>query len=103
MPTSHLADIPSKKPFHRTERLETRLTPDQKDLFKRAAAIQGRTLNDFIIHSLQEAAIHTVQEHEILTLGSRDRETFVKALLETPKPGSRLRNAYRRYRNRMDK
>src|SRR6266567_1908547 len=35
----------------RAERLEARISRDQKALFQRAAALQGRTLTDFVVAS----------------------------------------------------
>ncbi|MCE3288874.1 MAG: ribbon-helix-helix protein, partial [Caulobacter sp.] len=36
----------------RDERLETRVTADQKRLIERAAALQGRTVTDFVLSSV---------------------------------------------------
>ena len=52
----------------KTERLEARLSKEQKELFQRAADILGLTLTDFTISSLQVAAKQAIQEHEIMTL-----------------------------------
>lgn len=83
-------------------RLEARITTDQKALFQRAAALLGRSLTDFVVSSAQEIAARTVREHEAMTLGARDRETFVAALLEAPAPGKRLRKAAERYKDAVD-
>jgi uncharacterized protein (DUF1778 family) len=40
----------------RSERLEARISKAQKALFVRAATVQGRSLTDFLIASVQEAA-----------------------------------------------
>ena len=40
----------------KVERLEARVSREQKALFQRAAEIQGRTLTDFMIASVHEAA-----------------------------------------------
>lgn len=40
----------------RAERLEARVTAEQKDLIERAATLQGRTVTDFVLTSVQEAA-----------------------------------------------
>lgn len=86
-----------KTPVAKTARLEARMTADQKALFQRAAALIGRSLTDFVLGSVQDAAIRIVREHETMTLGDRDREAFVAALLQAPTPGRRLRDATRRY------
>ena len=84
----------------KNERLEARISQDQKTLFQRAAALQGRSLTDFIVNSAQDAARQTIRDHEILDLSVRDREIFVAALLEEAEPGKRLRAATRRYKER---
>ena len=81
----------------KTARLEARITPDQKALFERAAALSGRTLSEFVINSAQEIAARTVREQEVMTLSGRDRKAFVAALLKPSPPGRRLRKAARRY------
>jgi uncharacterized protein (DUF1778 family) len=82
----------------RAEHLETRVTAEQKSLIERAAALQGRTLTDFVLTSLQDAARRAIEEHQQLELSVRDSEAFVDALLN-PKPvNDRLRDTVRRYR-----
>jgi uncharacterized protein (DUF1778 family) len=82
----------------RTERLEARITRSQKALFKQAAALQGRTLSDFIIQAAAEAATRVVQEQQVITLTTQEQKVFVEALLNPPAPGPRLHSAARRYR-----
>ena len=84
----------------RSQRLEARLNQQQKDLFLRAAQLQGRSLTDFVIASAQEAAIETVRAHDAMRLGERDRQALVSALLEPPAPGETLQQAAKRYRKR---
>jgi len=82
----------------RAERLETRVTAEQKNLIERAAALQGRTLTDFVLTSVQDAARRAIEEYQQLELSVRDSEAFVDALLN-PKPvNDRLRETVRRYR-----
>ena len=82
----------------RTARLEVRITPEQKDLFSRAAALAGRSLSDFVVAHAYDAATRTVREHEGMLLSASDRKIFVSALLNPPAPGARLRKAARRYK-----
>ena len=82
----------------RAERLEARVTAEQKSLIERAAALQGRTLTDFVLTSVQDAARRAIEEHQQFELSVRDSEAFVDALLN-PKPvNDRLRDTVRRYR-----
>jgi uncharacterized protein (DUF1778 family) len=82
----------------RAQRLETRVTAEQKALIERAATLQGRTVTDFVLTSVQDAARRAIAEHQQLDLSVRDSQTFIDALLN-PKPvNDRLRETVRRYR-----
>lgn len=83
----------------RAQRLETRVTAEQKLLIERAAALQGRTVTDFVLTSVQDAARRAIEAHQQLELYVRDSDAFVEALLN-PKPvNDRLRDTIRRYRD----
>lgn len=71
---------------------------EQKKFIERAAALQGRSITDFVLTSVQDAARRAIEEHQQLELSVRDTEAFVDALLN-PKPvDDRLRETVRRYR-----
>ena len=80
------------------ERLEVRVTREQKKLVARAAELDGRTITDFVLAAVASAAKQVIQEHETLKLTERDREVFAAAVMNPPKPNERLRQAVREYR-----
>jgi len=82
----------------RAERLEARVTADQKSLIEHAAALQGRTVTDFVLTSVQEAARRAIEEHQRLDLTMRDSQAFVDALVNPQPVNDRLRETVRRYR-----
>ena len=84
----------------RGERLETRVTADQKSLIEHAAALQGRTVTDFVLTSVQDAARRAIEEHQRLDLSLRDNQAFVQALIDPAPVNERLRDTVRRYRER---
>ena len=85
----------------RTARLEARITPEQKKIIDLAAAYEGRSVSEFVVHAVQEAAKAIVREHEMLRLGRRQSEMFVKALLNPPEPNELLKEAAQQYRRRV--
>jgi len=89
---------PIKSSRARAERLEARVTAEQKRLIERAAALQGRTVTDFVLASVQEAARRAIEEHQQLELSVRDSEAFVDALLNPTPASERLAETVRRYR-----
>lgn len=82
------------------ERLEARLTPEQKKYIEHAARIKGTSVSDFVVSSAQETAVRTIREYEVLTLNEQARKVFANALLNPPAPGRRLVAAARRYKQR---
>ena len=84
----------------RAQRLEARVTAEQKSLIERAAALQGRTVTDFVLTTVQDAARRAIQEHSQLALSVRDSEVFVDSLLNPTPVNARLRDTVRRYRER---
>jgi uncharacterized protein (DUF1778 family) len=82
----------------RAERLEARVTTAQKSLIEHAASLQGRSVTDFVLASVQEAAKRAIEEHQSLQLSVRDSQFFVDALLNPPPVNGRLRETVLKYR-----
>jgi len=78
-------------------RIEARVSPRQKRLFERAAELEGVTLTDFAIASMQRAATNIVGEYTRLELSARDQRAFIEALRNPPEPNKVLRAAARAY------
>lgn len=83
------------------ERLEARVSPEQKALMQRAAALEGETLTHFVVNSAQRAAEQIIREHEVWNLTPQESRQFVEALLNAPAPNAALRAAARHYRQVM--
>jgi uncharacterized protein (DUF1778 family) len=82
----------------RSERLEARVTPEQKQLFERAAALHGRSVSEFVVSVAQDAAMRTIHEHDVLYLSVRDSRAFVESLLDPQGPTENLRRAAAAYK-----
>jgi uncharacterized protein (DUF1778 family) len=80
------------------ERLEARVTPEQKRMIERAAELRGTTVTNFVVLSAQKAASETIREFDVMSLRDEAREVFVRALLNPPSPNAKARAASRRYR-----
>ncbi|HXN21348.1 MAG TPA: DUF1778 domain-containing protein [Candidatus Dormibacteraeota bacterium] len=83
------------------ERLEARVTPAQKRLIERAAALRGTSVTEFVVASAQEAATTTIKDFDVLHLRDQDREVFLNAVLNPPAPNDAARAAAARYRRHM--
>jgi uncharacterized protein (DUF1778 family) len=87
-----------QSPCTSAHRLETSVTAEQKTLIEHAAALQGRTVTDFVLTSVQDAARRAVQDHQQFELSVRDSKAFVEALLHPLPVTDRLHETVRRYR-----
>lgn len=81
-----------------TARLEARISTDLHAMLKRAADIQGRTMTDFVVAAVQQAAAQAIEQAEVMRLTMADQESLVKALLAPPKPAPALKRAFARRR-----
>ncbi len=86
--------------LRKQERLEARVTRQQKRLIERAAYLRGTSVTDFVVASAQQAATVTIRDSETLGLRDEAREAFVNALLNPPAPNPVARAAARRYKDR---
>ena len=77
-----------------TARLEARISTDLHSMLKRAAELQGRTMTDFVITAVQEAAQQAIAQAEIIRLSLADQECFAQALLSPPAPSPALKRAF---------
>lgn len=80
-----------------TARLEARISSDLHALLKRAAEIQGRTMTDFVVSAVQEAAQRAIEQAEVLRLSLADQQRFAEALLSPPRPSAALERAMARH------
>ena len=80
------------------ERLDARLTQEQKELLEQAAALEHTSLTNFVVRSAQRAAEQTIHNHSVLVLSARASRDFVDALLNPPAPNAALRAAAEDYK-----
>lgn len=81
-----------------TARLEARISADLHALLKRAAETQGRTVTDFVVAALQDAAQRAVEQAEVIRLSRADQECFAQALLSPSQPAPAVKRAFARRR-----
>lgn len=77
-------------------RLEARISTELHALLKRAAELQGRTMTDFVVTAVQDAARQAIEHAEIIRLSMGDQESFAQALLAPPRPAPALERAFMR-------
>ena len=82
------------------ERVEARVSAEQKALIERAAQLRGSSLSEYIVRSAQDAAERDLRDHELITLSARDSQIFIEALLDPQPANAALRAAAQDYRER---
>jgi uncharacterized protein (DUF1778 family) len=86
----------------KSARIETRVSPEQKELIERAAAYSGRTVSDFVVAHVEMAARKVIDEQERLHLDQAQSRALVDALLAGKNPNKKLKLAMEAYRKRVD-
>lgn len=84
-----------------TARLEARISQETKALVQKAADLEGRTLTDFVVASVQAEAYRVIERHQTLKLGTEDSKAFVDAILNPSKPNDALKSAALHYKQAM--
>jgi len=79
-----------------TARLEARISTDLHSMLKRAAELQGRTMTDFVVAAVQDAAERAIEQAEVIRLSLADQECFAQALLSPKKASPALKRAFAR-------
>ncbi len=80
-------------------RFEAKLPREQKEMFKRAAALSGyRTLTDFVLSIVREKAKQIIDENEAFLASERDKEIFFSALHKSDGPNEALIDAASSYK-----
>ncbi|MGI8550637.1 MAG: DUF1778 domain-containing protein [Dehalococcoidia bacterium] len=79
------------------QRLDLRITLEQKRRSERAALLSGQSLSGLILRGALREAEQSIRDHEIMTLSEEDSRAFAQALLDPPPPSARLLQAIELY------
>ncbi len=91
----------SAEHLEKNDRIYARCNTQLKQQIQYAASLKGLDLTTYVLSTLAADADKTVQEHDIMRLGKRDREAFANALINPPAPNKNLIAAAKRYKERM--
>jgi uncharacterized protein (DUF1778 family) len=75
------------------DRITARVPHATLSIIKRAAAIYGATINQFIVQAAVERANEVLQSTEAINLSARDATIFLNALAKPPQPNEILMEA----------
>jgi uncharacterized protein (DUF1778 family) len=94
--------VPTIVKEQKSQRFVARVTAADKQLFQKAAAIQGRSMAKFIITHIREVARQVINQSNQIQLDADQSRRFVEALLAPPRePAAALKKAMVRYRRQV--
>ena len=82
----------------KTDRIDRRVTRDQKEVQARAAVLSGLSMSVFLVTRGLNEAKKIVSKHESIVLTNRDRDLFYSLLKNSPKPNKNLVNLMKNHR-----
>jgi uncharacterized protein (DUF1778 family) len=75
----------------RSERVDLRMTPAAKQTLQRAAAVNNKTLTEFLLDTGLSAAFDTLADRRVFQLDQKRWDAFMAALDAPPKNNPKLR------------
>lgn len=84
----------------KSERVEARLSPEERDRIGRAAAFQGESMSAFIVAAAAQRAEEVIAERSSTVVPPDYFDQLLAALDEAPEPSPRLAAAAKKARRR---
>lgn len=89
-PGANVKRMPTQTVKRKQDRLEVRLTAEAKALLKRAASVERKTVNAFVLDKGPAAAAETLEDRREFRLPAKQYDSFVAALDAPAKARPRL-------------
>ncbi|WP_347068514.1 DUF1778 domain-containing protein [Flavobacterium sp. WV_118_3] len=81
------------------DRIDVRISKEQKELIKYAADLCGfKSLTEFIIFCANKEANKVIVENNQILKSIEDKKIFLNAILNPPTPNDKLKNAHLNYK-----
>lgn len=91
-----------KMSLKKEERIEIRVSVEDKEVFKKAQELSGdRTFSGFIIRILRMQAERIISERDKIIASDRDRKIFFDTVFGDQEPNEKLVAAAKRYKSRF--
>ncbi len=78
------------------QRIDLRLTDDDKSMIEEAAAISNQSVSQFMLNSASQRAAEVIEQHRRVILNEESRTRVMDALSNPPSPGEKLKRAAKR-------
>ncbi len=78
------------------QRIDLRLTDDDKSMIEEAAAISNQSVSQFMLNSASQRAAEVIEQHRRMILTEESLTRVMDALSNPPSPGEKLKRAAKR-------
>lgn len=78
------------------QRIDLRLSDEDKSLIEEAAAMTNQTITQFMVNSASERAAEVIEQHRRLILNEASWNQVMDAISNPPSPDNRLKRAAKR-------
>ena len=78
------------------QRIDLRLTDDDKSMIEEAAAISNQSVSQFMLNSASQRAAEVIEQHRRVILNEESWARGMDALSNPPSPGEKLKRAAKR-------
>lgn len=78
------------------QRIDLRLTDDDKSMIEEAAAISNQSVSQFMLNSASQRAAEVIEQHRRMILTEESWTWVMDALSNPPSPGEKLKRAAKR-------
>ncbi|WMI90702.1 type II toxin-antitoxin system antitoxin AtaR [Escherichia coli] len=78
------------------QRIDLRLTDDDKSMIEEAAAISNQSVSQFMLNSASQRAAEVIEQHRRVILNEESWTGVMDALSNPPSPGEKLKRAAKR-------
>lgn len=83
-------------PALKKQRIDLRLTDDDKTIIEEAAALSNQTITQFMLSSASERAAEVIEQHRRLVLSEESWNLVMDAISNPPQPNDRIKRAAKR-------
>lgn len=86
-------------PALKKQRIDLRLTDEDKKMIEEAAAMTNQTVTQFLVNSASERAAEVIEQHRRLILSEESWNRVMDAIENPPAPNDKLKRAVKRLQN----
>lgn len=87
--------------LNKDERIEIRISPQDKKMFKKAQELSGdRSFSSFIVRIVKARAEEIVAKNDKIIASKRDREKFFEVVFGNANPNKELAEAAKKYKSK---